>query len=284
MNELNDKKGYLNQDSVIGLSQLMPLKRINEFKIHLAVRNDEGREPLDAFVEDFSSWKGWNMYRGNKNRFNRPLIFSLMDYYPQRNIWLFGGIWEVLNRLEDSYEISLLQKYSEFIGRLKIHFPYTARTRSLVLERHFQNMSVHEILPKVYDGEAFKGFENICLSFNELHTIIRKQRSDWKAALENVYGIYLIIDKSNGKKYIGSAYGGSGLWFRWSQYINNGHGGNKELKRLIRNKDLEHARKYFQFSLLEYMPASTSDKAVINRENHWKKVLLSRGDFGYNTN
>jgi hypothetical protein len=30
--------------------------------------------------------------------------------------------------------------------------------------------------------------------------------------LENVKGVYLIVDKSNGKMYVGSAYGDTGIW------------------------------------------------------------------------
>ncbi|MEX0660375.1 MAG: GIY-YIG nuclease family protein [Balneolaceae bacterium] len=268
----------------IFLSDVMPMDNQKQYKIHLAVKNEHNQQPLDAFVMNFEKWKGWNSYRGNKNRFNRAYIFSMMDFYPQNGMWLFGGIWKVLERKDQWYEIELTDMYPEMIGRLKIHFPYTARTRSLKLNRYYDEMTVHEILPKIYDGEAFRGYENIRLSYNELHTIINKQRTDWKTALENVYGVYLIMDKNNGNKYVGSAYGGSGIWSRWAQYIQNGHGGNTLLNSLIGEKGIEYARSHYQFSLLEYMPASTSDGAVINRENHWKEVLLSRGDYGYNAN
>ncbi|REL32987.1 GIY-YIG nuclease family protein [Rhodohalobacter sp. SW132] len=267
----------------IYLTDIMSIEHADQYKVHLAVRNDDGQEPLDTFVQDRKSWKGWNSYRGNKNRFNKTYIFSMMDYYPQKDIWLFGGVFEVLKRHSDSYEIELTDQFKPMIGKLKIHFPYKSRTRALVLNRHIQNMSVHEILPKMYDGEAFRGFENIRLSFNELQNIIHKQRIDWKTALENVSGIYLIVDKSNGKKYVGSAYGSEGLWSRWAQYVKSGHGSNKDLKNLITYNGVDHARNNFQFSLLEYMPASTSKDVVINRESHWKKVLLS-GEYGYNLN
>lgn len=268
---------------VIDLSEIIQLDHQNEFKIHLAVRSTDGNQPLDAFLSDFNIWKGWNSYRQGKDRFPRKYIFSLMDFYPQSGVWLFGGIFKILERHEDRYEIELTDLYSNMIGRLKIFFPYTSRSRNLHLERYFHEMSVHEILPKVYDGEVFQGYENIRLSFNELQTIFKKQRIDWKTALENVSGIYLIVDKSNGKKYVGSAYGSDGIWSRWSQYISSGHGNTKDLKGLIQNKGVEHAQKYFQFCLLEYMPASVSNDVVHRRESHWKRVLLS-GEFGYNSN
>lgn len=269
--------------SVIYLSEIIHLEKPNEFKIHLAVKNKNGDQPLDDFLNDFNNWKGWNSYRKGKDRFPRKYIFSMMDFYPQSGVWLFGGIFKILQRYDDKYEIELSELFSNMIGRLKIYFPYTSRTRNLNFERHFQKMSVHEILPKVYEGEEFRGFENIRMSFNELQIIFQKQRLDWKTALQSVSGIYLIVDKSNGKKYVGSAHGSGGIWSRWAQYISSGHGENKELKGLIHNNGIEHARKNFQFSLLEYMPASVSNDVIGRRESYWKKVLLSN-EFGYNSN
>jgi hypothetical protein len=36
--------------------------------------------------------------------------------------------------------------------------------------------------------------------------IDKQGKADWKAALENVKGVYLIVDRSHGKMYVGSAY------------------------------------------------------------------------------
>jgi hypothetical protein len=64
--------------------------------------------------------------------------------------------------------------------------------------------------------------------------------------------------------------------------MGTGHGGNDELTKLIKLKK-EYARLNFKFPLLEVMPMSTPDEAVIARECHWKNVLLSRRH-GYNKN
>ncbi|MGB4782742.1 GIY-YIG nuclease family protein, partial [Candidatus Methylomirabilis sp.] len=128
------------------------------------------------------------------------------------------------------------------------------------------------------------GYENINHDFSTLETIFKSGRPDWKAALENVKGVYLIIDKYNGKKYVGSAYGGSGIWARWECYMGTGHGWNDELTKLIQQEGIDYARKNFRLSLLEYRPARTDDRVIIERENYWKEALLSCGAFGYNRN
>ena len=83
-------------------------------------------------------------------------------------------------------------------------------------------MVVSELLREPYPGEQFPGYENINHDFSLLEAVFRSNRPDWKAALESVKGVYLIVDKSNGKKYVGSAYGAFGLWRRWGCYIDTG--------------------------------------------------------------
>ena len=70
----------------------------------------------------------------------------------------------------------------------------------------------------------FPGYENVLIDFNLLKTIVEKEEPSWKSALSSVKGVYIITDKSNGKIYIGSAYGIDSFWSRWSLYAKNGHG------------------------------------------------------------
>ena len=116
------------------------------------------------------------------------------------------------------------------------------------------------------------------LSWNELSVVI--DTTPWKTALSNQKGIYLITDSSNGKKYVGSATGNQMIWGRWKSYIENGLGGNKDLKGLSFN----HIKKHFSYSILEIYKAATDDEEILDREQWWKEVLLSRGKFGYNRN
>ena len=152
------------------------------------------------------------------------------------------------------------------------------------MEKWINEFQVSEILKEEFAGEVFCGYENINHDFSSLETIYKNTKQDWKAALENIKGIYLITDKRNGKKYVGSAYGDLGIWSRWYCYINTGHGKNDELTKLIKQKGIEYARKYFRFTLLEYRNMKTDDKIIIERESYWKEALLSRGQFGYNKN
>ena len=273
--------------SDIPITKIISIDDPHKFKFHAARWNGED-QALDIYVRDKKEWLGWNTWRNRKDEFSREYIFSLIDFYPEKNMWLFGGIYEVVkrNNIPDShgYEIKELNEYSDYVGRLKIKLEKPSRGRAFYLEHHIDKMKVSEILKQPYSGEVFPGYENINHEFNILTPIFKNENPDWKAALKNVKGVYVITDKSNGKKYIGSAYGDSGIWSRWSCYIGTGHGWNDELTKLIKKEGFDYARDNFRLTLLEYRPMKADDKVIIQRESYWKEVFLSRGKFGYNKN
>ena len=71
--------------------------------------------------------------------------------------------------------------------------------------------------------------------------------------------------------------------WQWNCYIETGHGWNDELITLINQRGRDYTMENFQLSLLEYRPAKTDDKVIIEREKYWKNALLSR-KHGYNKN
>lgn len=262
-----------------------------QYKIHLAAYNGY-EQPLDVFVRDKNEWKQWNEWRGRKDDFNRKYILGLIPDYHRAGKYVFGGIFEVVERFDDwqkterGYKVELTKQFESLIGRLIVDFDrYPGlRGRAFLLESFIDLLSISEILPKPYEGEDFPGYDNVKIDFSSLELIVVNQKMDWKVALENVKGIYLIVDKNNGKKYVGSAYGDYGIWARWSTYIYTGHGYNDELVDLIENNGIEYARKNFQFAILELRSIKTDDDTIIDRESFWKEVLLTRGKFGYNNN
>ena len=275
--------------SDIAITEIIKIDNPEEFKFH-AARSNNLDQPLDVYVRDKKVWAGWNTWGSKRNDFSRKYIFSLTDFYHETDMWLFGGVYEVTKRYFDAkykdnyrYEINELKEYSNYVGRLKVKLEKPSRGRAFYLERYLNQMMVSEILKEPYSGEKFPGYENINHDFSELVQIFANDNLGWKAALENVKGVYVIMDKSNGKKYVGSAYGDSGIWSRWSCYMQTGHGGNDELVKLIEEKGFDYAKENFSMSLLEYRPMKVDDQTIIDRETYWKKVFLSN-KFGYNLN
>ena len=204
--------------------------------------------------------------------------------YHEPDIWLFGGVYRVMQRYDDRYKVELTEQGHGFLGRLKLRSDYRNRSTRVNFENHYDNLEVQEILREPFSGREFPGYENIDLSFGELEAIVMNTRPDWRAALTSVKGIYLISDTTTGKRYVGSAYGDQGVWSRWCEYAATGHGNNVELRKLVRDPTLEYCRKAFRFALLEHRPMTTSDTDVTARESFWKNILLTRGELGMNRN
>lgn len=149
------------------------------------------------------------------------------------------------------------------------------------------NLPVLEIADR--DKEPFPGFDNVLLTFHELGEMVTSDRyADWRAALSEVQGIYLITDASNGKQYVGKASGAEQILQRWKAYAQDGHGGNRALRELAAisvgagGAKTDHAR-HFVFSILRVFGPSTSSTEVEKAESHYKKALLTR-EHGLNRN
>lgn len=134
---------------------------------------------------------------------------------------------------------------------------------------------VVELLPKGY-VKHFPGYLDFIVTHNELKNIIDYQDAhhDWHQMLRAVAGVYIIVDITNGKQYIGCAYGKEGLLGRFKAYSKNGHGGNVELKKLLEENPL-HSHN-FQYTILETLPLSWTEKEVRDREILYKKKLWTR--------
>ena len=129
---------------------------------------------------------------------------------------------------------------------------------------------------------VFKSFEDVLLDYNQLKLIFETNNAEWKSKLESCNGIYLILDKKCGKQYVGSTYNRDGIWGRWKQYAETGHGGDKDLKPLLAD-DCNYASKFFQWCILETLPLKILDEHAIDRESLYKRKFGTK-EFGYNNN
>lgn len=150
------------------------------------------------------------------------------------------------------------------------------------------NLPILEIADR--DKVPFPGFDRLLLTHHELSEMVSDHRyADWRAALSEVQGIYLITDSSTGKNYVGKADGAERILGRWMSYVRDGHGGNVALRELAFSSSgrgdgakvrTDHAR-HFVFSILRVFGPSTSSSEVNAAESHYKRALMTR-EFGLN--
>jgi hypothetical protein len=254
---------------------------LGKYKLHLAT------EPNQALLQTFLEGK-FQRYQEEQHRLNFQCdhIVGLIDLY--NDAWLFAGVYKVLGvgkgtNIEYLYQTELMPGLDDLIGRVIVHFERPSRQSYVWGDRYGHLLEVVEIKPQRMSIREFPGYNKVIVTYRELGLIVAQQEPSWKAALENVQGVYLIADRSNGKLYVGSAYGGEGIWQRWMSYALTGHGGNKELITLIESEGLKYCEN-FQYSILEIADIHTMDELIIERENYWKNALLSRKPHGYNVN
>ena len=256
-------------------------------KLHCAGFNGN-RHPMDVLSSDPLEWEGWNRWRGSKDDFNRQFIFSLAEDRHDSTLWLFGGVFEVIgcNNMpgEGSYTVRLREDMmGPFIRRLFVRLALTGRQRRRTMESCIDAMSVASILAEPHVGDPFPGHDRINHTLADIQLVVSQQRPDWRIAVENMKGVYAIHDRVTGQPYVGSAYGDTGIWQRWSRYAETLHGDNVGLRDLVEREGVEYARQNLQFALLEFWSMRTEDQHVLDRETYWKRVLLSRS-LGLNMN
>ena len=144
----------------------------SEYKLHAAVKNKAGSEPLDAYIEDRAGvgkvgdrWRGWQEHQnypkeGDKFRrrwpHGRDYILSFMRVYPEgKDTWLFGGIFKVIERPKEKgeyYKVELTDKGRKWIGRLKITYHNSSQQPYLLLETDYEKLELIEILKTPYSA------------------------------------------------------------------------------------------------------------------------------------
>lgn len=223
---------------------------------------------------------------GRKRFINGNLVFCFIPYGGKD--WLLVNAFKVLDdsKLLIDADEEYLADYKPYFGRLVITWADRA-TMNIVMKdmSAIEGLTVKTILEQPYNelAEEFPGYENVDLSWHDLNRVLKLKT--WKTALENQKGVYLITDTLTNKRYVGSAYGKDMILGRWSNYADNGHGGNLELKNLVTEKGLDYVKDNFRYSILDIYKSTVDDETIIGRESWWKEILLTRNpDFGYNAN
>lgn len=242
-----------------------------------------------------------DLYKINADEINTRWLFwhKKQRYFKEGNIalclaqikgdfWLLTTIKKVTKLLDVQDDVGYdgveYSEYKELYGRTIIKFHKGFQPQGRWFNTISDQLEISQILPDTFDDDEFPGYDRVCLSFSQLENIIIRYKTDWINALKNQKAVYLITDTNTGKLYVGSATSDKGMLLqRWSNYIDNGHGGNKELKQIVADKGFNYVKSYFQYTILENYNAKVDDKIILERESWWKEVLKSR-QFGYNTN
>ena len=274
---------------IIKLNDLLNLSNEELKTVKVRFNQSNGIEnPMDLYLKNPEIVNNqWFLWRTKSKLFKvGEIAICLLKL--SSDTWLLTTIKKITEDLDvcDSinYKAEELEKYNKFYGRVILKYHKTVQTQVMYLGTVKDELEVLEILPTIFDGDEFAGYDKVSLSYSQLEAIIKLKKQTWIGALENQKAVYLQTDKVTGKLYVGSATSDQGMLLsRWQNYIENGHGGNVGLKELVREKGFDYIKKNFQYTIIENFNAKVDDHYVLERESYWKEVLRSR-EFGYNKN
>jgi hypothetical protein len=266
------------------LNDILKIDKLENVKIRFNLQFRGNWNPIEVFKNNefdiLLEGQYWN-YKNKKSYKSGQVTIGFLPINNYDNLWLLFHVGEItkdLNKLDGvGYEYKTLSDYEKYFGRLIIKFENSVQTMIRKATSVINECEVVQILPDTFDNDIFPGYDKVDVSWEELSRIVKKE--SWKTALQNQKGVYLITDVSNGKMYVGSAYGENMILGRWQSYIKTGHGGNIELKKM----NFNYIKKYFRYSILDIYISTIDDQTIIERESWWKDVLHTR-KFGYNIN
>ena len=271
------------------LNDLLQFKDEDFSKIKIKFNQSNGYEdPMELYQNNPDIVNNqWLFWRSERRYFYVGQI-AVCLLKLSSDSWLLTTIKKVTKEINIyngiNYEGEELEEYKPYFGRVIIKYHKTTQQQGRYYSEICDELEVQQVLPAVFDGDDFPGYDKVRLSFSQLESVLNRGKRDWIAALENQKAIYLITDKSNGKLYVGSATSNNGMLLqRWKSYVINGHGGNKELVALSDKNGFDYIKKNFQYSILENYNAKVDDHEILERESWWKETLQSRS-YGYNSN
>jgi len=261
--------------------------------------------PIDAEDNLYNSHE--NGLHGRRRLQENEIVFQFLPISSE-NQWLLVDVgiikvvdWEIRhnpNTGKDYWVAShdTVELFRPFFNRLVVEKPADSpETGGKMRGWYFKNddilrnVNVLELLPRsFFDTSTFNGYDKVNLAFKELKNAL--QESSWRDALRHINGVYLLVDDSNGRQYVGSAYGTDGIYGRWENYVNSRNhadesdsgensGGNKRLVEL----GGAHIRENFRYLILEVFSQKVDKTTILERESWWKNALKTR-EYGYNAN
>ena len=220
-----------------------------------------GRDPGEALFIGLYSIDGWKSIT-REDFWKIPGNIDLKKHG-------MTGADEDLRDSRLQFDLQPKDFHSHWKGKLIIRFP---PQRSWWRWAHGVDLPILAILQESRLVDPMPDWDKLALAWMELADI----PISWEDALRQWRAVYYILDRSDRKAYVGSAYGDENLLGRWKNYADSGHGGN----RLLRERN----PKDFVFTILQRVSPDMDRDDVVRLESTWKDRLHTRAPLGLNDN
>ncbi len=274
---------------MLKLNDLLKLNDIEleNTKVRFNQYNGEDN-PIEKFKKNPDELLRWNYYNSQRYKVGQLSIGLVKMNFDEWLLFTVGKITAIKDIPFNSgvgYEYETQDKqYGDLFGRVVIKYHKTMQSQFPNAKTVMDDLIVKEVLPSVFSGFDFPGYDKVSLTYNELEAIINGNYPSYQNALKNQQAVYVLTDTNTGKLYVGSATSKNEMLLsRWKGYIEKFHNGNEGLKELFEMEGAEYFKKYFKYSIIENFNSKVNPDFIINRESYWKEVLDTR-KHGYNKN
>lgn len=155
-----------------------------------------------------------------------------------------------------------LQPLADYRGRIVVD--WGGGERAWVQYAHRHDKHIVEVRRSAVEP-PFPGYSRFMRGLHEIESL----PSTWLEPLRVARGVYLLVHRTTGAQYVGSATGADGFLGRWRGYA-DGHGGNVGLR------ELGHAADQYDVRILETAGSGAENEDVYALESLWKDKLGSR--------
>lgn len=281
----------LKECTFISIQDILKIKgklKVDKTKLVKHATNDYDlykayRENRSGFLE-YQCHQGRDVFKGADH------IVSFIG--EDSNRARFIGVYEVcaVIKLENTLIDPISQKPYQYLYDMKEDMKYAALKDRIIIswgkERQWcqKFINTKEVI-EIHQGLHYRQFTdylNFTLSFRELKEIVISEYRDWKRALTNVNGIYMIVNSHDQKQYIGSTYGIGGIWNRWTDYVRTNGTGSNKLLEACSSIDPNYTD-HITFTILDILPRTISQKQAVDSEKLFKAKFGSRA-MGLNAN
>ncbi len=166
-------------------------------------------------------------------------------------------------------DLERMPELDTYSGRIVID--WGGGERAWVQYAHRRDKEIVELRRRIEEPQ-FPGIGEFTCGLHEVDSL----PDSWQELLRTARGVYLLVHRTTGAQYVGSATGAGGFLGRWCGYA-DGHGGNLALR------ELGHAADNYDARILETAGSSATVDDVYALESHWKNKLGSRAQ-GLNRN
>ena len=275
--------------AILTISKILELAKLDTTKKIKLVRHKDNRNdkmidgkpvsgsPYDWYINDRAKFIAYQSEQSEDKFKDVDYIISFIG--EEGTTARMIGVYQILGYDKERaqrtgtgkfyYNMVEVEGFEEFNERVVIDWGKSAISWHQWLKKNDKNIIAIE--KKGLDW-ACPNYDEIKLPYEQLVRIVADNIDIWRHRLSACNCIYVISDSKTGKLYIGSTYNKDGIWGRWKEYAQTGHGNNVELIKLLES-DANYAKDNFTWSILQTLPLSINDHEAIRIETSWKNKL-----------